>query len=332
MPRIQKSSLSLLLTVALGAAFLVSLDLGPVRLPLLKTLQDLLAGRNNDEVVILKEIRLPRALLGVLVGATLGLAGAAMQGLLRNPLAEPGVLGVTGGASLGAVLMLYTGVFAFFPLSLPLGGIAGALLSVLFLYSLAGYVASVQTLVLAGVALNVVAFSGTSLALNLSRNPYGALEIVFWQMGSLADRSFDHFFLAAPFILAGGILLLWNGRALDALSLGEETAMSLGVPIGRVRFRLILGTALSVGAAVAVTGSVSFIGLVVPHLLRPFVRHEPGKLLGVSALGGAVLLLLADIAVRLIPVAGELKLGILTSLIGAPFFIALIFKMRRGLT
>jgi len=187
-------------------------------------------------------------------------------------------------------------------------------------------------MILAGVALNTLAFAGTSLALNLSPNPYASLEIVFWQMGSLADRSFMHVSLAAPFILIGAVMILWDRRALDALSLGEETAVSLGIPLRTVQFRQILGTALAVGAAVSVCGSIGFVGLVVPHLLRPFVGQEPGKLLGVSALGGAILILSADIVVRLIPIGTELKLGVLTSLIGAPFFIALIFKMRRGLT
>jgi iron complex transport system permease protein len=181
------------------------------------------------------------------------------------------------------------------------------------------------------VAINVMAFSGTSLALNLTKDPYAVLDIVFWQMGSLADRSFTHVFLILPFVLIGWGWLLWDRRALDALSLGEETAASLGVNLKTLRLRMILGTALCVGAAVSVCGSIGFVGLVVPHLLRPFVGHEPGKLLGVSALGGAILLLLSDIAVRLVPSIVELKLGVVTSLIGAPFFIVLIFRMRRKL-
>jgi len=315
------------LGAALVAVSLWSLNVGPTKIPLWNAI----LHPSSEGAFILWDIRLPRAILGLLVGATLGLAGAAMQGFLRNPLAEPGVLGVTGGAALGAVLVFYTGLASAFSLALPLGGILGAFLSVLLLYLFAGRLASIQTLILAGVAINVIAFSGTSLVLNLTKDPYAVLDIVFWQMGSLADRNFTHVFLVLPFILIGWGWLLWDRRALDALSLGEETAASLGVDLKTLRLRMILGTALCVGAAVSVCGSIGFVGLVVPHLLRPFVGHEPGKLLGISALGGAILLLLSDIAVRLIPSIVELKLGVVTSLIGAPFFILLIFKMRRKL-
>jgi iron complex transport system permease protein len=317
------------LFLGLAGAFIFSLKVGEMKISLGPVFLDWCRGRSYDLVIILSEVRLPRAILAVLLGASLGLSGAAMQGLLRNPLAEPGVLGVTGGAALGAVLVFYTGFSSAFPLILPLGGMAGAFLSVLLLYLFAGYMMSVQTLILTGVALNTLAFAGTSLALNLSPNPYAALEIVFWQMGSLADRSFDHVVLIFPFVIAGWILLLWDARALDALSLGEETASSLGISMRSVRARVILGTALSVGSAVSVCGSIGFVGLVVPHLLRPFVGNQPGKLLMASALGGAILLLLADVCVRLIPSLTELKLGVLTALIGAPFFIVLIFKLRR---
>ena len=317
-----------ILLSGLVLSFGLSLGVGHVKVSLF---QMIFHPDRSDAAFVFWDIRLPRAILGLLVGATLGLSGAAMQGFLRNPLAEPGVLGVTGGAAFGAVLVFYTGMASAFSLALPLGGILGAFLSVLLLYILAGRFSSVQTLVLAGVAINVIAFSGTSLALNLSKNPYAVLDIVFWQMGSLADRSSTHVFLILPFILTGGAFLLWDRRALDALSLGEETAATLGINLKRMRMRMIVGTALCVGAAVSVCGSIGFVGLVVPHLLRPFVANQPGKLLWVSALGGAILLLLSDVAVRLIPVAVELKLGVLTSLIGAPFFIALIFKMRRKL-
>lgn len=319
-----------LLYVFLGAgllaAFWLSLEAGNIKVPVLK----MILGRGSSENAwVLWDIRMPRALLGLLVGATLGLSGAAMQGFLRNPLAEPGVLGVTGGAVLGAVLVFYTGMVSMWALALPLGGILGAFLSVLLLYLFAGYFASAQTFILAGVAINVIAFSGTSLVLNCSKNLYAVLDIVFWQMGSLADRSFHHVFLALPFILIGWSLLLWDRRALDALSLGEETAASLGIHLMKLRLRMIIGTAFCVGAAVAVCGSIGFVGLVVPHLLRPLVGYQPGRLLIASAMGGAILLLLSDVAVRLIPVTVELKLGVLTSLIGVPFFVALVFQMKR---
>ena len=316
-----------LLGAALAVIFLWSLNVGPAKIPLWHAI----FHPSAEKAFILWDIRLPRSILGLFVGATLGLAGAAMQGFLRNPLAEPGVLGVTGGAAFGAVLVFYTGLASVFSLALPLGGILGAFLSVFLLYLFAGRLANVQTLILAGVAINVIAFSGISLALNFTKDPYAVLDIVFWQMGSLGDRSFSHVFLALPFILIGWGWLFWDRRALDALSLGEETAASLGIDLKTLRLRMILGTALCVGASVAVCGSIGFVGLVVPHLLRPLVRNEPGRLLGVSALGGAILLLLSDIAVRLIPTMVELKLGVVTSLIGAPFFILLIFQMRRKL-
>ncbi|HQB93879.1 MAG TPA: iron ABC transporter permease [Candidatus Omnitrophota bacterium] len=309
----------------LAAAFLGSLSLGTLKYSLWDAIRD----PSSDLAFIFWDIRLPRAVLGLLVGATLGLAGAAMQGFLRNPLAEPGILGVTGGAALGAVAVFYTGLVTVFPMMLPVGGIAGAFVSVLLLYLFAGTLASVQTLILAGVAINVIAFAGTSLMLNLVKDPYAVLDIVFWQMGSLADRSFRHVVLILPFVLAGWGLLLWDGRALEALSLGETTASSLGISLRRLRARVVLGTALAVGASVAVCGSIGFVGLIVPHLMRPLVGYRPGRLLGASALGGAILLLGSDIAVRLVPSLVELKLGVVTSLVGAPFFLLLIFQMRK---
>lgn len=324
--------LPIILSAVLAALFFYSLCVGAMDISVLQALQSKLKGLETGATIVLWEIRFPRALLALLVGATLGLAGAQMQGLLRNPLAEPGVLGVTGGAVFGAVLMLYTGLSSAFALALPLGGIGGAFFAVLILYFFAGFSPSVQTLILAGVALNTLAFAGTSLALNLSGNPYAAMEIVFWQMGSLANRSFDHVFLAGPFILIGWVLMLWDNKALNALSLGEDTAATLGVSLRSVRFRLVLGTAFSVGAAVSVCGSIGFVGLVIPHLLRPFVGYEPGRLSIVSALGGAILILLADITVRLLPLGTELKLGVLTALVGAPFFVVILYKMKRLLT
>jgi len=320
------------LCIVLVVSFFASMSVGVFRL----TWSELLASWQNPAgskaAVILWELRLPRALLGVMVGAVLGLAGAAMQGFLRNPLAEPGIMGITGGAVFGAVLVFYTGIYARYALALPLAGMAGALLVVAAIYVCAGSLGSIQTLILVGVAVNTLAFAATSLALNLCPNPYAALEIVFWQLGSLADRSFVHVRLAFPFMAVGGLLLLWDRRALDALTLGEETALSLGIPLKRVRFRMILGTAMAVGAAVSVAGSIGFVGLVVPHILRPLVRHEPGKLLAISATGGAILLLWADIAVRLIPSVMELKLGVVTALVGAPFFLSIIFAMRRRMS
>ena len=322
-----------ILVTVLGALlvllFTASLVIGQSQLDLGSTVSEILRGESTLSTLILIELRLPRTLLAALVGASLGLAGAAMQGLLRNPLAEPGIIGVSACAALGAVIAFYSGLSLAAPLALPLAGIAGALLAVALLYALAGREASTLTLILAGVAINGFAGAATALALNLAPNPFAVTEIVFWMMGSVADRSLVHVQLAAPLMIAGWVLLLSAGRALDALTLGEDTAASLGVRLGRVRLMLILGTALAVGSGVAVTGTVGFVGLVAPHLMRPFVAYQPRRLLVVSALAGAALVLAADILIRLITIGPELKLGVVTALIGAPFFLVLLMKLRR---
>lgn len=325
----KQNRLVLLLAVLATLLLITSALIGRIALPLGGAIDDLWHGRSSPAALILWRLRVPRALLGLLVGATLGLSGAAMQGLLRNPLAEPGVVGVSSLAAFGAVLAFYTGLSGLFPLALPIGGVAGAVLAVVLLYALAGRNGSVLVLLLAGSAITSLAGALTTLALNLSPNPYASFEILFWLMGSLADRSFDHILLAGPLMIAGWLLLGTAGRALDALTLGEETARSLGFNLGGVRLRLIAGTALAVGAAVAVAGVIGFVGLVVPHLLRPLVGYQPSRLLVPSALGGACLVLGADILVRLIQTGPELKLGVLTALIGAPFFLALVLRLRR---
>jgi iron complex transport system permease protein len=323
---------ALVLAFVVLVLFFASLAVGRSSLGLLS-----LIGRTGGEdaetmVLILREIRLPRAILGVLVGAALGLAGAALQGLLRNPLAEPGLIGTSGAAALGAVIALYFGFARLTPLALPLGGLAGAFTAVALLYLMAGREGGTLTLILAGIALNSFTGAVTALILNLAPSPYAVQEIVHWLLGSLADRSFDQVWIAGPFILAGGALMLADGRALDALALGDDTAESLGFNLTAVRWRVVLGVALSIGAAVSVTGVIGFVGLVVPHLLRPLVGYRPGALLPLSALGGAALTLAADVALRLVPSHFELKLGVVTALIGAPFFLTLVLKTRRSLT
>jgi iron complex transport system permease protein len=274
------------------------------------------------------EIRLPRTLLALLVGGTLGLCGAALQGLLRNPLAEPGLLGASSGAAFGAVLVFYFGLAGADSLLLPTGAVAGSLTALAVLYALAGRRGDFLTIVLAGIAINALAAALTSLALNFAPSPYAALEILFWMLGSLADRSLVHVWLALPLMLPGWALVISAARGLDALTLGEETAASLGFDPRRTQWLIIGGTALAVGGAVAVTGVVGFVGLVVPHLLRPWVGYRPSALLGPSFLGGAVLTAVADIAIRLMPPGPELKLGVVTALIGAPFFLHLVMRPR----
>ena len=279
--------------------------------------------------LILKEVRLPRALLGLFVGATLGLTGAALQGLLRNPLAEPGLIGASSGAALGAVLVFYFGLAAGSAMFVPLGGVAGALISLGILYMLSGRNPSIVTLILAGVAISAFTSALTSLALSLAASPYAVYEIIFWLLGSFTDRSMDQVRFAAPFMAFGALLVASTARGLDALTLGEDTAATLGFNQEWLKARAVIGTGLAVGAAVSVTGVIGFVGLVVPHLVRPLVGHQPGRLLLPSAFAGAAMLLAADLLVRLPMNGPEPKLGVVTSLIGAPFFLWLILRTRR---
>jgi iron complex transport system permease protein len=318
------------LSLLMGLLAFLSMLVGPATAGTFELFGMMTGGDADTAWMIMRDVRLPRTLLAMLVGMTLGVSGAALQGFLRNPLADPGVIGVSPAASLGAVLALYTGVSMSFPLALPLMGILGALLCALALQGLARR-GGVLTLVLAGVAVSSLCAAAMSLALNLSPNPYSAAEIMFWLMGSVTDRSMDHVMLAGPLMVLGWAVLALSARSLDALSLGEEAAAGLGVNVARTRTLVITGTAISVGAGTAVTGGIGFVGLVVPHLLRPLVGHTPSKLLLASALGGGALLLAADILVRVLMLGTELKLGVLTALIGAPFFLWLIFRARMEL-
>lgn len=320
------------LVVALIAVAGLSLMVGPAGLSPAAVWQALTVPDQAPAAIIVYEIRLPRTILGAMVGASLGLGGAALQGLLRNPLAEPGIIGTSGAAALGASLAFYYGLAETGVGALPLSGMAGALIAVVLLFALAGRDASPLTLILSGVAIASFAGALTALVVNLAPSPYAALEITFWLLGSLSDRSFAHVTLAAPFMVAGWVLMLSGGRGLGALSLGEDTARTMGVALGALRLRLMLGIALAVGAAVSVSGAIGFVGLVVPHLLRPLVDHQPGRLLAVSALGGAVLVIAADIAARALSSGIEIRLGVVTALIGAPFFLMLIYRLRGSLS
>lgn len=284
--------------------------------------------------VIIREIRLPRTLIAVVAGMSLGLSGAAMQGLLQNPLASPGLVGSASGAALGAVTVLYFFSSSWHPQSVPLAGMLGALLATGFVYLLAGRDSSVSTLILAGVAINALAAALLSLLLNLAPSPFAVQELVLWTLGDLADRSLEDLWVMLPCTLIGWSLLAGVGRSLDALTLGERTARSMGINMQLTSWRIFIAVSLCVGAAVATTGMIGFIGLVVPHLLRPLARHQPSRLLPLAALGGAVMLLSADIAVRLIDLyatlPAPLKVGVLTALVGAPFFLVLILRSRRN--
>lgn len=316
------------LLASLGAAvfitFLASLFLGTAGFGV--------PGDAATRWIILSEIRFPRAMLGLLVGAALGISGAALQGYLRNPLAEPGLIGISGGAALGAVLSIHLGLAASFALLLPIAGLAGAAIATALVFLLAGERSGPVTLILAGVAVSSLSLALMSLALNLSRNPFAAAESIFWMMGSLADRSTLQLWLAGPLIILGCALLLRVGQTLDALTLGEDVAATMGHDLVHTRRLVIAGTALAIGAATAVTGIIGFVGLIVPHVLRRYVDNQPSKLLVASGLAGAALLLASDTLLRLVAPWIDVRIGVLTALIGAPFFLWLVLKLRTELT
>jgi len=321
--------LTVLLLAIVVVASCASLMVGPAPIRPGAVIAALIGQADAITRDIVLQIRAPRAILAVLIGAVLGLSGAALQGLLRNPLADPAVIGTSNAAALGAVIALYFGLARTFPLALPGMAVAGALIGLLALLPVARRGEGPSTLILAGVAVSALAGAGVSLALNLAPNPFAVSEIAFWLLGSLTDRSFQHVVLAAPLILIGAALILLQARALDGLALGEDAARSLGFDLDRVRLMIVAGVAIGVGAAVAVSGAIGFIGLIAPHLVRPFTDGRPSRALIPSALAGAALLSLADLAVRLVPTSTELRLGVVTSFIGAPVFILILLRGRR---
>ena len=324
-PRPAPPLAAILLSVIVLSA-LASLMVGPAPIPPRAVLAAL-AG-HGDPIVrdIVVQMRAPRMLLALVIGAMLGLAGAALQGLLRNPLADPAVIGTSSSAALGAVIALYFGLSRTFPMALPLLSVAGALLGLCALIPIARRGEGPSTLILAGVAISALAGAGVSLALNLAPNPYAVSEIAFWLLGSLTDRSFQHLALATPLVVLGSGMILWQARALDSLALGEDAARSLGFDLGAVQRWLVAGVAVGVGAAVAVSGVIAFVGLIAPHLVRPFTDGRPSRALVPSALAGAALLSVADLLVRLVPTSSELKLGVVTAFLGGPIFILIILR------
>lgn len=316
-----------LLVVALATT---SLIVGAESVPLFQAIGDQFSNSDSTYAIIFREIRLPRMLIALVIGASLGLCGAAMQGLLQNPLASPGLVGSSAGAALGAVSVLYFSTALWHAQLVPVAGMAGSLVATLLVYVLAGRGSGITNLILAGVAVNALATACLSLLLNLAPSPYAAQELILWTLGDLTDRSLKDLWLLLPCSVLGWFLLIGIGQQLNALTLGETTATSLGINVQHLRWRVFLAVSLAVGAAVAIAGMIGFIGLVVPHLLRAHVNHEPARLLPVSALGGAAMLLAADIGVRLIPTQQALKVGVLTALVGAPFFFYLIVRNRKN--
>jgi len=320
--------LSLLLALSLIATIILSLLLGSVPLPLDRVISALVFQASAGDQLVVWDIRLPRSLAAALVGAALGMSGAALQGLLRNPLAEPGILGVSATAALFASCTLYFDLTASMPFALPIAAVAGALAATMVVATAALRAQSVVTLILIGVGLS--SFSGALMALlmNLAPNPFSLADMVNWMLGTVANRSLEDLALAAPLAIVGMSVLLVSRRGLAVLALGDETAAGLGVNLTSQRLAVIVGAGLATGAAVALAGAIGFVGIVAPHLVRPLVRYNSSQLLVPSALLGALLLVLADIGVRVLPTDFELKLGVVASLIGAPIFIWIAARRR----
>ena len=305
------------------AAFLLSLSAGKVWIAPTDWFAD------NANGWIMAELRLPRAILGLAIGAVLGLSGAVLQGYLRNPLADPTVVGVSSSAALGGVAAIFFGL-SIWPYGIFICAMIGAAAAIFLLAFMAGRGAGPLGFILGGMVLSTLAGSLTAFLISISANPYATSEIISWLMGAITDRNMDDVIRSAPFMLAGGVLLFMTARTLDALTLGEAGARSIGADMVRIRWLVITGVGLSVGAAVAVSGVVGFVGLIVPHVMRSFCGERPSDILLPSALGGAILTLLADSLVRLIPGPNEIRLGIVMAVLGAPFFLAILMRQRKG--
>lgn len=320
------------LTPGLAAACVLAIFtaclLGSTSLPADRVLAAFMGGTDPGDRLVVWSIRLPRALAAFLVGAALGLSGAALQGLLRNPLAEPGVLGVSATASLTATFSLYYGFVSLSAWALPIAAVLGALAATALLAVAAINTRSVVTLILIGVGISSFAGALMSLLMNLAPNPFSLSDMINWTLGSVANRSFDEIGFALPFLLAGSAILLATRRGLSALILGEEAASGVGLNLRNQRIFTVLGAGLATGASVALAGAIGFVGIVAPHLVRPFVGHDPARSLIPSALLAGLILVIADIGVRIIPTTNELKLGVVAALIGAPIFVWIAMQRR----
>ena len=324
---------TLLMPTLIAASVLAILSaclLGSTALPSDRLLAALFGGAEAGDRLVVWQIRLPRAIAAYIVGAALGISGAALQGLLRNPLAEPGVLGVSASASLMATFALYYGIASITPWAVPIAAIIGALTATALITIAALRTQSVVTLILIGVGLSSFAGAAMSLLMNLAPNPFSLSDMINWMLGSVANRSFDEITLAAPFILAGGAILFATRRGLSALTLGEEAAAGIGLNLRRQQIFTVVGAGLATGGAVALAGAIGFVGIVAPHIIRPFVGHDPARSLVPSALFSGLILVVADIFVRLMPTSAELKLGVVAALIGAPAFVWIAMQRRTG--
>jgi len=323
------SRLSLILTGLSAALIAASVLMGTAPLSLGETVSGALGGDERIGVIVW-DIRLPRALAAFGVGAALGLAGAALQGLLRNPLAGPGTLGVSAFSALGAVIAIYFGLASAGMWVVPLAAVSFAGLAMAALVAASGRSPDTVRLILVGVGLSSLAGALTALAMNMAPNPFSLSDMINWLLGSVTNRAWTDIVLALPFWAIGAVLVLAAGQGLRALALGEDTALTLGADPARTRWLVVAGTSLLAGASVAVAGTIGFVGIVAPHVVRPFCRHDPATMLVPSALAAGAMLLAADIVVRVLPFDQELKLGVAAALFGAPVFIWIASRAAGG--
>jgi iron complex transport system permease protein len=335
-PRFDKSIIGMekllnpILILAVVVITLISLSFGTIDVNAFTAMAEWLAASESREALIVGEIRLPRTLLALIVGAAMGLSGAALQGLLRNPLVDPGLIGVSQGAALGAALVFYFNLFSSLgAMATPIAGLIGAAMTLFLLMGLAGSMARPAIIIMAGLAISTLSSALLAVVLNFAPNPYAMQELVFWMLGSVSNRGLDNLAILLPAFLLGSVVIFRQRQLLLGLSLGDQVADSMGLDVVKRSRYVVLGTALLVGSSVAIAGNIGFVGLVIPHLIRPLVKYRPDRLLLPSALAGAFVVCTADILVRLLPPERELKLGVLTALVGAPFFVWLIWKERQ---
>lgn len=323
---VKRFRLEAFLIGAILLAILIACALGSAPLGLKQILLALVGQGAAPDQVVVWEIRLPRAMAALLVGMALGASGVVLQTLLQNPLSEPGVLGISSTASLVAVTTLYYGLAAQSGYLLALASIAGALLATFVMLWVGRRAQSVITIILVGVGLSSFAGGLMALLMSLAPHPFVLADMVNWTLGSVAHTSLLDIAIALPFMLIGWLLLLANRQSLPALNLGEEGALAVGLNLASLQHRVILGVGLLSGAAVATAGTLGFIGVVAPHIIRPFVHYDPARTLIPAALLGGLLVLSADILIRLLPTESELKLGVVAALFGAPVFVYIIWK------
>lgn len=316
----QRVLITLLLVMA-AFVLLAACFLGATPMSAGRIAQALIGSGQPADSVILWSIRLPRALAAFVVGAALGISGAALQGLLRNPLAEPGVLGVSASASLGATFVIYYGLAAISPWAMPAAAILGALAATSLITVAALKTRAVVTLILIGVGLSSFSGAAMSMLMNLAPNPFSLSDLINWMLGSVANRSFADIGFAAPFLLVGFAIIMATRRGLPALTLGDEAAQGVGLDLRKQRIAVVLGAGLLSGAAVSIAGAIGFVGIIAPHVIRPWVSYDPARTILPAGLLAGIILMLADIAVRLAPTTNELKLGVVAALIGAPAFV-----------